>query len=92
MNPVVQAVRRAWNLPDKRAVLSSVANLMICGEADVHPSFDRNLARRSSWTLGTAGGDASNQSKGAKEGARSSEKERCDRLAGYKRGGTLKGG
>ncbi|CAM9986285.1 unnamed protein product [Scytosiphon promiscuus] len=43
-----EAMRRAWNLPDKRAVLSSVANLMVCGAADLHPEFEGRLARVSS--------------------------------------------
>ncbi|CAN0282930.1 unnamed protein product, partial [Ectocarpus sp. 13 AM-2016] len=34
-----EAIRRSWNLPDKRAVLSSVSNLMVCGAADLHPDF-----------------------------------------------------
>ncbi|CAM9474859.1 unnamed protein product [Hapterophycus canaliculatus] len=45
-----EAMRRAWNLPDKRAVLSSVANLMVCGAADFHPDFEGRLSRVSSAT------------------------------------------
>lgn len=52
-----QAVRRAWNLPDKRAVLSSVSNLMLCGEADIHPDFGGNMAYVSSSSRGTHDGD-----------------------------------
>eukprot|EP00752_Nemacystus_decipiens_P010481 g9338.t1 len=43
-----EAVRRAWNLPDKRVVLASVSNLMLCGVADVHPDFEGHLAKLSS--------------------------------------------
>lgn len=46
--PHKQAVRRAWNLPDKRDVLSSVSNIMLCGEVDIHPDFGAALARISS--------------------------------------------
>lgn len=58
---VLQAVRRAWNLPDKRAVLSSVANLMLCGAADVHQDLENMLASLPSSTVNHVGGVASKQ-------------------------------
>ncbi|CAN0565948.1 unnamed protein product, partial [Ectocarpus sp. 12 AP-2014] len=70
-----EAIRRSWNLPDKRAVLSSVSNLMVCGAADLHPDFEGHLARVSSKS-----GDGVNAGTGStrrgKRLARDSGKER----------------
>lgn len=60
-------MRRAWNLPDKRAVLSSVANLMLCGTADVHPDFDGCLAR-SRLRVDVGGGDSVSNRGGGRGG------------------------
>lgn len=73
-------MRRAWNLPDKRAVLASASNLMVCGVADIHPGFEGYLAKLSS-TSQDGGVTASKKSGGGgKARARGSEKERSDRF------------
>lgn len=79
--PKTQAIRRAWNLPDKRAVLASVANLMVCGVADIHPDFEGHLAQLSSMSRDdvTASKNSRRAGGGEKGEARGSEKERFDR-------------
>lgn len=69
-------MRRAWNLPDKRAVLSSVANIMLCGAADVHPDFEREFTNPSSLAWGNTGDGMSKRSEGESQGAQVSERER----------------
>lgn len=75
-----QAMRRAWNLPDKRAVLSSVANLMVCGTADFHPDFEGRLSRVSSSTpTGNANTGKGASKRGNGRSRYRAEGERCDR-------------
>ncbi|CAM9897439.1 unnamed protein product, partial [Ectocarpus sp. 12 AP-2014] len=70
-----EAIRRSWNLPDKRAVLSSVSNLMVCGAADLHPDFEGHLARVSSKSVDGVNAGTGSTRRG-KRLARDSGKER----------------
>lgn len=57
-------------------MLSSVANLMLCGAADVHPEFEGSLPRASCLTRDDVGDGKPKKGGSSMDGSRGFEKKR----------------